>query len=189
MKKIDMVSVALMFCFMALTGCGGKKSDPANPAASTPAQVISFTASGSPSANSVYLEKVSTNNDEITLAVKAMGGTDVYGAALWLTYDSSKIKYVSASSSGSYLGTDLTFSPALLNGLEGALIIGIDKKGIVAGMGGDGTLLTIILKATAAQTNTAIEFDTTNSLLYNSSDSTNNKISGTTWLGGSLSYN
>ncbi|MDD5774145.1 MAG: cohesin domain-containing protein [bacterium] len=185
MKIINIISSVVMFLFMALTGCGANKSDPVNP---TSAQVISFTASGSPSTNSVYLEKVSTNNDEITLAIKVKEGTDVYGAAPTITYDGSKINFVSASASGSYLGNDLAFFAVKLNDQEGTLIIGIDKKGTSAGTGGDGTLLTIVLKATSTQSNTAIEFNTTNSLLYNSQPKSNNTISNTTWLGGSLSY-
>lgn len=177
--KFIVLSLSVMFINI-LNGCGNNITDPVNPS-----PVISFASSGNPSTNSVYLEKVSSNNDEITLAVQIKGGLDVYGAALWLTYDGSKIKYVSASASGSYLGSDLTFSPALLNGQEGILLLGIDKKGNAVGTDGDGKLMTLIFKALTVQSNTDISCNATNSMLKSPAGN----ITGTNWLGGSLRYN
>lgn len=187
MKNIKAIRLVIFFLFLVLNGylgCGGSNNTgPVSPPANS-TQVISFASSGTPSTNSVYLEKVSINNDEITLAVKVKGGSDVYGAALWLTYDGSKIKYVSASSTGSYLGSDLTFSKALLNGQEGTLLLGIDKKGNASGSNGDGILLAVVFKALTTQLNTNISFNDTNSMLKSPAGN----ITGTNWFGGNLSY-
>lgn len=192
MHKKDIFSGIFVLIFACLIGCSPSKTttEPITPPVADGQITLSFTPAGSPVSNSVYLEEILINNDEITLAIKVKEGTDVYGAALWLTYDSSKINYVSASSTGSYLGNNLSFSAALKDVQEeGTLIIGNFKQGTIAGTSGDGLLLTVVLKAISAQTNTAIDFNATNSLLYNSQAEPNNKISGTTWLGGSLSYN
>ncbi|MDD5773589.1 MAG: PKD domain-containing protein [bacterium] len=150
---------------------------------------ISFTPSGIPSDNTVYLEQVAINNDEITLAVRVKGGTNVYGAAMEITYDSSKINYISISQ-GNYLGAkaDTAFYASLINGQKGILLIGIDKKGNVPGTNGDGTLVTIVFRAVATQTNTAIGFNIQHSVLK-SPNAGNANIPGTLWIGGSLSYN
>ncbi len=179
MNKIKIVSGILLFLFISLIGCS--KSDEGNDNTSTTnptlAPTICFTPQVDPTTNSVYLEKVWSNNDEITIAVNVKGGTDVYGAALWLTYDGNKIKYLSTSPSESYLGNNPTFSSALLNGQEGILLLGIDKRGNVLGSNGDGAL--------TVQSNTDMSFSATNSMLK----SPVGNITGTNWLGGSLSYN
>lgn len=191
--KIDIKGVfpgifVLMLAF--LVGCdpsgGDGKTDPTSP--STTSKTISFTSSGSPSGNSVYLEQVSTNNDEITLALKVKGGTDVCNAIIEINFDGSKINYVSAAE-GSYLsqGTagTTTFSAGLEQGSNGVLLIGVNKKGIVSGVTGDGILAQIVLKALNTQLNTAVNFNAANSALQSSSGA---NIPGTGFSGGNLSY-
>lgn len=178
----------LMFVFLA--GCGGKaggttEPTPPNPPAAQ--KTITFTASGTPSNNSVYLKEVIKNNDEITLAVNVKGGTNVYGTAIEITFDGNKIGYVSTLE-GNYInqgnsGTT-TFSAGLEQGSSGVLLIGIDKKGIATGVSGDGTLCQIILRALADQTGTSVSFNTANSSLKSPSGN----IAGTSFSGGSISY-
>jgi len=147
---------------------------------------ISFIPSGNPINNSVYLSQVSTNNNEITLAVKVKGGINVYGAAIEINFDGSKINYVSAEE-GSYLSQGVAGTTAFVAGLaqgnSGVLLIGVNKQGIVPGVNGDGTLAQIVLKALNTQTNTAIVFNAVNNTLK----SPTGNISGTAFLGGSLS--
>lgn len=149
---------------------------------------ISFTVSGSPVNNSVYLEKVSTNNDEITLAIKVKGGSNVWAASMILNIGSN-IKYVSETDGG-YLPVPVYVTEDADN--SGILVIGTSKqRADTAGVNGDGTLVTIKLRALATQLNTAVGFNTTESflLIYTASEGDPNRfIQGTTWLGGSLSY-
>lgn len=146
---------------------------------------ISFTASGAPVYNSVYLERISTNNDEITLAIKVKGGLNVWAASIILNLGSD-IKYVSE--------TDGDYLPVPVYAIEdnGILVIGTSKQRTdTTGVNGDGTLVTIKLRALATQLNTAIGFNTTESflLIYTATENDPTKyIQGTTWLGGSLSY-
>ncbi|MFH1288065.1 MAG: PKD domain-containing protein [bacterium] len=147
---------------------------------------IAFTAVGTPVANSVYIEQVSTNDDEITLAVKIKGGSNVWAASVVLNLDAN-IKYISKTD-GDYLGT----SPVQLSDDNGVLIIGCSLQlPVTTGVDGDGTLVTIKLKALATQSNTTIGFNTTESslLIYTAGqDDPSRFIQGTTWLGGNLSY-
>lgn len=156
--------------------------------------VISFIPSDSPSDTTVtvFLEKVSNQDNQITLELRIKGGVNVFGAAVEINYDSSLISYVSASE-GTYLnqGGNLTvFVPSLNDGQQGILLIGCDRQGTVQGADGAGVLANIIFKATSKQTNTLIEFNTINSSLYEPGiiDSTSQKIEGTSWMGGYLSY-
>ncbi|MFH1288059.1 MAG: cohesin domain-containing protein [bacterium] len=175
------------FLLVSLIGCfgGGGTTEPTPPPT---VKTISFTPSGSPIANSVYLEKVSTNNDEITLAVKIQGGTNVYAAALEINFDSSKIQYISALE-GTYLnqgGTITSYSVKLEEGSTGVLLIGVSRQAGAAGVNGNGTIATVVLKALTVQTNTSIGFNITSSELKLPAGG--GKISGVNWFGGSLSY-
>ncbi|MDD5772764.1 MAG: cohesin domain-containing protein [bacterium] len=187
--KRKAVSVIVIFILAALSGCSGGASGVDNNNGSTnptQARVISFIPSGSPAGNSVYLEKVSVNKDEITLAVKVQGGVDVYAADIKINFDSSKIDYVSASE-GTYLNNDGTSTAFFKNYNNGELLIGVSRTGVIPGINGDGLLAKIILKALSVHINTNIVF-TSSSHLLNSNILGNANISGTAWLGGSLSY-
>lgn len=191
MKRYFVIFAGVLI-LMVFNGCGKSdtttSSQPTLDTTVTP-KAISFTTDGSSIAGSVYLEKMSSSNDEITLAVNVKGGVNVYGAALEIVYDGSKVKYVSSSASGSYLGSDLLFESRLFRGQEGILLVGISRQPEIAktGVSGDGTLLVVVLKALATQANTDIGFNVTNSWLK-SPDATNPDISGTVWIGGDLSY-
>lgn len=179
------LNMAVVFILLCLVGCKpfGGGDDNNSPAEPSKVKAISFTASGNPGNNSVYLEKVSTNGDEITLDIKVKGGTDVYDAALEINYDSSKISYVS-SLKGDYLGANIYYLANLYNSQQGILLIGTGKKGNVLGANGDGSLCTVVFKALVVQTGNPIQFNNTNSCL----NSPSSNISGTIWLGGTLSY-
>jgi hypothetical protein len=186
MKKFFLYYITIISIIIGSIGCG-KKSGVSGP---DPNLVISFTSSGSPSDNSVYLEEVSKKYNEITLALKVKGGNNVFGAAMEITYDGSLLGYVSASE-GTYLnknGIETMFASSLNNGHEGILLIGCNRKGNAQGENGDGLLATIVLKAKANQTNTLIGFNAVNCALELPGGSSPKYIAGTKWLGGSLSY-
>jgi hypothetical protein len=178
----------LMLAF--LIGCGGKGGDTTDP---TQAQrTILFTVSGSPLNNTVYLEEVSKNNDEITLAVKVKGGADVYGTRIEIMVDPNMIRYVSATK-GSYFDQG-GFPTTFVDGPErdkngdplnnGVYLIGYNRKENDPGVNGDGILCQIVFKALTAQTNTSISFNAVKSSLYNGSE-----ISvGNNWIGGSFDF-
>jgi hypothetical protein len=194
LKYFICILTVLIFIFFTSCSKGGDDnsgSNPTNPSTDTtaidPTKIFSFTTSGSPVNNSVYMEQTTIDNDKIILAIKIKGGADVYGSVMEITYDSSKIKH-ELSAQGDYLGGvgDILFYPFLVNGQEGRLHIAIDKKGTVSGSNGNGILAIVTLKALKVQVNTPISFDTTISNLMPSNSNT--PISGTSWLGGTLSY-
>lgn len=192
MKKNKIIRFLLLGVIISATmvscgkGCGGGSTEPS--------KVVSFASSELPSDNSVYLESKSTFNDEITLDIKIKAGCNVYAASFYLTYDGSKINYISIKE-GSYFnhdGAGTLFKAELDKGQQGVLIVGITRSGIVSGVGGDGTLATVVLKAMVEQAGTVIGFNTAGSTLDLPDDYDNNPmndhISGTDWLGGSLNY-
>lgn len=172
----------IIIIIILFIGCGKKSSN-----STTSTKTVSFTSSNAPSDNSVYLEEVSKNNDEVTLAAQIKGGSDVFGTAIEIKFDGSKVSFVSAEE-GIYfnqgtVGTS-TFSANLEQGDSSILLIGINRKVDVRGVPGDGILCRIVFKALAEQTDTPISFNTVNSSLYDSG-----KVSrGNSWIGGSLSY-
>ncbi len=188
-KNIGFYFYALSILFLSvLSSCGKNKEENISTGPAGSDRVIYYSMSGIPENNSVFLKKLSSSKNEIVLAVNVKGGSNVYGMALEINYDSNKISYVS-SSKGDYLGNegDIDFYPVLYQGREGILLIGASKRGIVvSGKAGDGTLATIILKALTTQTETPIGFNTTNSSLTSASPT--GTISGTNFIGGKLSY-
>ncbi|MDD5773816.1 MAG: cohesin domain-containing protein [bacterium] len=184
MKRIKGFSLIIIFlCLMHFNGCkcGGSGGGGTAPSAQT-----TFSPSGTPTGNTVYLDGTTSSNNTITLNIKVKGGTDVYGGALEITYNPNLIAY-STSQVGTYLGTGAENKAALYNGQQGTLLLGTFRSGHLSGVTGDGLLATVTFKALTAQTNTYIGFNTTNSFLKSSIDTTSN-ISGTSWLGGVLSY-
>jgi hypothetical protein len=196
-----------LFCLAIITvmissiSCGKKVdslvSDPAGTGGTAvdPSVVISFTTSGSISDNTVFLEEVSKNNNQITLALKVKGGSNVFGAAVEITYDSSLISYFSAAE-GTYLkqdGNDTIFASSLNidtsgNKQEGILLIGCNRRGNAPGANGDGVLATMIFRAKAKQMDTIIGFNAVNCALELPAGSSPKYIAGTSWVGGKLSY-
>lgn len=145
-----------------------------------------FTPTSAPTDNSVFLDPVSISKDEITLAIKIKGGMSVYGAAIEIVYDSTKLSYISAAE-GDFIkkdGSSTSFYASLYRGQNGVVLIGIDRKGDVVGTYGDGTIGTMILKVLGIQTSTTIDFNTNNSVLK----SPTGNIIGTRWIGGNLGY-
>ncbi|MDD5773585.1 MAG: cohesin domain-containing protein [bacterium] len=189
MKKIRKFLLGILFAANLFIphgcSCAGKGNDTTGSNPVVPA--ISFRASGAPANNSVYIEAISSNADEITLGVKVKGGTDVYGTSLEIVYDQDKLFYDTYSAEGNYLGVSPGDCYAKLYQKQGVLLVGIFKTGNVPGTDGDGLLLTLNFKALKAQVNTPIEFNTLHCVLK-SSNKNNDNISGTNWLGGSLSY-
>lgn len=187
-KKFILLGIST-FLLVSLIGCfGGGGGGTTEPTPQPTVKIISFTPSGSPTANSVYLEKVSTNNDEITLAVKIQGGTNVYAAALEINFDSSKIQYISALE-GAYFnqgGTSTSYSVKLEEGSTGVFLIGVSRQSGTAGVNSDGTIATVVFKALSDQTDTSISFNIISSELKLPAGG--GKISGVNWVGGNLSY-
>ncbi|MDD5773853.1 MAG: cohesin domain-containing protein [bacterium] len=188
-KNIKIYFYAIGILFLSVLGsCSKNKEENISTGPTGSDRVIYYSMSGIPEDNSVFLKKLSNSNNEIVLAVNVKGGSNVYGVALEINYDSNKISYVS-SSKGDYLGNekDIDFYPVLYQGREGILLIGASKRGIAAsGKAGDGTLATITLRALITQTATSIGFNTTNSSLTSALPT--GIIAGTNFIGGELSY-
>lgn len=172
--------VIIIFNLVSFNGCWcSKKKNSTEPSTKT----ISFVSTGTPADNSVYLETLTTNNEEIALVLKVKGGKDVYGAALEINYDGGKIAFIS-SSKGSYLGaeTDFDFYAKLYQDQQGKLLLGMSRTGSVSGVNNDGILSTMIFRALTVQNDTLIEFNAANSCLKSSTGN----IPGTVFIGGKL---
>jgi hypothetical protein len=169
-------------------GCSCSRSGNDTTGSAVVTQTISFRTAGTPVNNSVYIETISANADEITLGVKVKGGIDVYGTSLEIVYDKDKLAYYSYSAEGNYLGINAKdYFVRLYQDKQGILLAGIFKTGNVQGTDGDGLLITLNFKALKLQSNTPVEFNTTHCILK-SSNKSNDNISGTNWLGGNLCY-
>lgn len=177
---INLLCIVILFIF---SSCGKDGND----STGVSGKIISFNSSGVPVDNSVYFEKLESDNDDIYMALKVKGGADVFGCAIEINYDSTMLKYLSYSR-GDYLGTaqDSILYAMLDKGQEGILLVGSDKKGAVPGANGDGYLVIIVFKVIDLPTSTDIGFNVTNSCLKSTSAS-DPDISGTIWLGGTLS--
>lgn len=178
-----LISVTLNNC-----NCGKKSGNITAP------EVISFTPSDPPVDNSVYLEQVSNNGNEITLNIKVKVVSNVYALAGGeINYDGSKINYVS-SSEGSFLkqdGASTIFDKGLDNKKgEGALIIGCSMTGTSKGINGDGVIAVIVLKAIGTQKDTVVSFVDYKLKLppdYDN-DVNNDNIAGVKFINGNLTY-
>lgn len=82
--------------------------------------------------------------DVLEVDVLVSGMHDVYGVALDLVYDPSKLEFRDASS-GDFLGIDgleAVFAAALEDDTPGRLVAGVSRVGNAPGVGGSGTVLT-----------------------------------------------
>lgn len=176
MKKIVLLisSLVLISCG---GGGGGGGSSPTGPTSHT----VSFTPTTSTAgSNYVKMEQVSISGDTVTIAVKAVSIAEpVGGMALDVSYDTSKISYVSATNGDAISGNTSSFVATDSSGM--VIISASDVTD--ASPSSNGTLFTITLKGISAG---AGSVGIANSTLFNAGG---NAISGVSWYGGTVTVN
>jgi hypothetical protein len=119
-------------------GGGGSPSGPAQPG-------ITFTASGSPSADTVYLARnAETTAYGLVLDVMASNVTNLFAIGFELHYPSSVLSYTKVTE-GPFLSNsgNISTSLQLSERQKGVLTIGLTRLGNVSGRNGSGRLMTL----------------------------------------------
>lgn len=173
MKKIS-ITVLILISVMSIISCGGGGGS--SPTSSS--YIASFTAT-TPTAGSSYvkMEQTSVNGDTVTIAVKAVSIAEpVGGMAIDVTYDSSKLEYVSTSNGGAVSGNTASFAASNSSG-----IVVISASDVTdSSPASDGTLFTIQFRGTAAGSGSVA---LSNSALFNAGGDI---ISDISWYGGTV---
>lgn len=172
MKKIVLLISSLMI--ISCGGGGGGGSSPTGPTGHT----VSFSAT-TPAVGSNYvrMEQVSVSGDTVTISVKAVSVAEpVGGLAVDVTYDTSKLSFVSASNGDVVSGNTSSF---VATDSSGTVIISASDV-TDASPSSNGTLFTITLKGISTG---AGSVGIANSTLFNAAGSA---ISGVNWYGGTV---
>ena len=121
-------------------GGGGGPTTPTNPT-NPPTAGITFTASGTPGADSISLRRVNTSNANLSLEVVATDVTNLYGVAFDLTFPANALAYVDASEGSFLSASGQTSLQVAVNGAR--LIVGASRLGATGGVDGSGVLMTL----------------------------------------------
>ena len=135
--------VVLLAAVAVLAACGGGgggrgPTDPPPP----PPQSLTFTPAGSASADALVLTRQGTGITTLMLALEAREVDSVYGVFFDLSFPPSVLDFQSADA-GSFLtagGSDISLQVAEQ---DGNLVVGITRLGLVGGVSGSGTVLTL----------------------------------------------
>lgn len=172
MKKIFLLISSLL---IISCGGGGGGSSPTGPSGHTAA----FTAdSPSVGANYVKMEQVSASGDTVTITIKAVSIAEpVGGMAVDVTYDTSKLSFVSASNGDVIGGSTVSF---VASDSGGTVVISASDVMDVSPVS-NGTLFNITLKGSTAGNGSV---GLANGSLFNAAG---NAIAGINWYGGTVS--
>lgn len=122
-----------------------------------------------------------SSGDILAIDIKSNNiSSNVYGAAFDVDFDSTKMTYNSYVA-GSFLesgGNTVNYQVGLQSGNSGKLVIGISRQGVVSGVSGSGTLVTLKFRVTG---NSSVAFSN-----YDLRDSSNQAILGISWYGGTV---
>lgn len=177
MKKIVLLISTLMIISCGGGGGGGGGSTPTGPTPPTGHTVSFSPTTPAVGSNYVRMEQVSVSGDTVTIAVKAVSIAEpVGGLALDVTYDASKLSFVSASNGDVVSGNTSSF---VATGSGGTAIISASDV-TDALPTSNGSLFTITLKGISTGTGSV---GIANSTLFNAAGSA---ISGVNWYGGTV---
>ena len=177
MKKIVLLVSTLMLISCGGGGGGGGSND--TPTGPSPTSYTASFDANTPSASSNYvkMEQTSISGDTVTIAVKAVSIAEpVGGLAVDVTYDTTKLEYVSATNGDAINGNTSSFAAS---DSSGTVIISVsdvtDSSPVTSG-----TLLTITFKGTAKGDGSV---GLSNGSLFNAGGDI---ISGVSWYGGTV---
>lgn len=146
------LTVALLAASLLATACGGGGGGGGGSPSGPPQPGITFTPSGSPGANTVYLARNGeTTANGLVLDVMASNVTNLFAVGFELHYPTSILSYTQASE-GPFLSNSGNVQTSLLvaERTKGVLTIGLTRLGNVAGRNGTGRLMTLRFSAAAS---------------------------------------
>lgn len=152
-RRLSPVSLALALLLAALLvpacggGGGGGGGGPTQPP--PPAAGISYTPGSSAGGASVVLVEQSASGDLLTLRLEGRSFDDVYGLFFDLAYPSGVLSFEGASE-GSFLSSGGAATAFEIAEQPGNLIVGLSRLGAAPGVSGNGDLLTLRFRGTAA---------------------------------------
>jgi len=174
--KCSSFLIISLIMILSLFGCN---SDSNSGGGSEPGKAMAFTAdTQSPPDESVYLDFVSMNNDEIILSVNVKKANDIYAAAFALVFDPAVFEFIT-STEGNFFDSASGSTTYIAIGGTGSVTVGISLLGSeVQPVTGSGTLCTLVFKAVE---NGQSRFDFRDNWLF---DNHGVKVSGISWFGG-----
>ncbi|HEX2252965.1 MAG TPA: cohesin domain-containing protein [Thermoanaerobaculia bacterium] len=134
---------------LAACGGGGGNGPTEPPPTPPPAQSLTFTPAGSPGSDALVLTRQGAGSDTLMLALEAREVDNVYGVFFDLAFPAAVLDFQSADA-GSFLtagGADVSLQVAEQ---DGNLVMGISRLGLVGGVSGSGTVLTLTFQVRAA---------------------------------------
>ena len=147
---------------------------------------VTFTASGTPGSDAVYLQQNSqTNASTLVLDVMAKDVTNLFAVGFDLHYPTQLLAY-SKVTEGPFMshGGQVKTSLLLSERQKGDLVIGLSRLGNVTGRNGSGVLMTLRFAASGAGTD-SLTF--TNEAAYDGTiRQTGQPIQGFGWFAGSV---
>ena len=140
---IGLSVVAVVFSAIGCGGGGGGGGGPTEPP--PPSSGVTFTAAGTPGANSIYLAQGrNTAANRFVLDVKASQVDDLYGVSFDLRFPSAQLLWIpGGSQEGSFLSSSGSTDFLVEEDSPGVLLVGLSLLGDVAGSSGSGTLLSL----------------------------------------------
>jgi hypothetical protein len=162
----------------ACGGGGGGGGTPTQPPPPPPTQPsVTFTPTGGAGTGSVALAMgAASTSTKLVLEVRSGGIQDLYGVAFDLQYPANLLQLTQVTNQGSILSTG-TFQETHTGG---NVVIGVSQLGLVPGVSGAGTLLSIEFKPLASGTG-LFSFSRNSAL-----NSSGLPIAGVTWIAGSV---
>jgi len=161
---------------LALAACGGGGGPTSPP---PPTQSLVFTPAGGSATGSVALLRSGAGANTLVLEVRAQEVADLYGVAFDLTYPASVLAFEGASE-GELLRQGGIATSLQVAEQSGQLVVGATRLGVVGGVSGSGTVLTLTFRAVAAGSGDIAFVDPT-AVAANGS-----LIGGLEWLGGNV---
>jgi len=168
-------TILVLLLSLSMNSCGGGGvSSPTGPTGHT----VSFSpTTPSVGSNYVKMEQTSVSGDTVIIAVKAVSIAEpVGGLAIDVTYDTSKLSFVSASNGGVVTGNTSSF---IATDNSGTVVVSVTDVPDPA-PSASGALFTITLKGISTG---AGNVGISNHALFNAAGGA---ISGVTWTGGSV---
>lgn len=175
--KRTILSILILASTISIISCGGGGGGGGTPTGPS-GVTASFSATPtSVASNYVKMEQVSATGDTVTIAVKAVSiAQPVGGMAVDVTYDTSKLSYVSSANGDVINGNSSSFIATNNSGIVTISVTDVPDPQPKT----DGTLFTIVFKGTTTGSGNV---GLTGGSLFSASGGVN---SGVTWYGGTV---
>jgi len=169
---------ALVGAALLAAACGGSGGGGGGGTA-PPQPGLTFTPAGTAGSNSIFLNRSNgADPNLLELEVRARQVPDLYGVAFDLEYPAA-LRFDTATE-GTFLNAGAMTSFQVSSAQAGRVVVGLTRLGPVAGLSGEGVLLTLRFTATGAGSG---ELRFSNRSAFNSNRT---PLGAVEWLGGSV---